>query len=192
MQPTEYRTGETMSPNKTRSENLLNYLSNFMPTYLTMRQRATSWDAAQDGDKLTDEQIDSVVTETMEPEESYIGRLNYEQLLKLRLTLNDRLTAIEKACEAHLVHNPKLEGWGGFKWKKGNKKREIQQLAGLITLLADKGVAKKELYTVTLLGVPAIEKIMKAKLTEGEFEEAYEKYIKETPGKKSLNYVGSF
>lgn len=120
--------------------------------------------------------------------------MSYQELLQLRLELNQQLEPVNAAINAHHAKVLKQLKTGtkvqGFKLKKGRKTRKLVDESKLVQRLLAQNVTKKDIYDVKIKGVPAIEKLIKATFNKEEADLVYKRFVTETAGEPSLEYTG--
>lgn len=118
-----------------------------------------------------------------------LSKLTYEQLLDIRLKVNNRITAIEDKALNTLTAGKTVRG---FRLKKGRKVRSIPSVPTLITAITEKfPIAKKDLYKKTVLGIPAIEElIVKSGATKEQTAIFLHDHVTVTFSANTLTYVG--
>lgn len=116
-----------------------------------------------------------------------IDHLNFTQLLALRVDVNNRISAIEVDAKAELEEGNLVQG---FALKVGRKSRKITDEPNLVRGL--NGVLDySELYTAKLIGLPALEKALKAKNLDSEMvQRLLAPHIEESVTASTLQYTG--
>lgn len=176
-------------------EKLEKYLSNFFVGIDALYRKAESWNQQNEGtDKeVTVEELQAAVFNRSVPSDDDLKRLTYEQLLTYRLKVQDAIKAHEDEATTVLTEETTVEGYlyKGFELKRGNSQRKFTDYPAIVNILVNQGACLEDLYTLSPLGIPAIEKMLKEKLGADLAATELEKYTTKPPGKLKLNYRGN-
>ena len=176
-----------MSKKSNTLERLGVYFSNFMFTAGDNFPRAVEWNKRQP------EPLDEIEVRTethriaKDTAITIVNELDYRDLLDIRLALNEAMSKQEAIRTEFLIDHPDTENYRGFQRKEGRNFSTFTDYKGMVKLLTERGVQRKDLYTVKELGVPAIRKIL---AQQDDVKELTKKFIKTTKGDGSFEYVG--
>ena len=112
-----------------------------------------------------------------------LGNKTYAELLELRNQITDEMASREAAALKRLKLGYEAHG---FTLKAGRKSRKLSHPSILATNLIELGVPADELYTTSIVGIPAIEKLVKKYNCTINLEDA----IETTEGQPSVVFTG--
>jgi hypothetical protein len=112
---------------------------------------------------------------------------SYSELIQLRAAIEEQIAIQETAVIEKLNQGEQVPG---FRFKEGRMSRKITNEGLLVQTLRDKGIANSDMYEAKLLGVPALEKLVKAKLTQADADKLIKRHIDVTYGNPKLEYTG--
>ena len=115
--------------------------------------------------------------------------MSYRQLLDQRVKINNLITAIEQEADATLRAGGEAKG---FELKKGRKVRKVADEHTMLLAMDKKfSLPRDQFYTRKLIGIPAIETILKARLADKDKVAAFlSDHIVVSFSAPSLTYVG--
>ncbi len=114
-----------------------------------------------------------------------LNMLTYREMLALRVELNNKIDEIEIDAEERLHRGEAVEG---FRLKGGRQVRKIKHEGTLAQQLRDLGLKNGEFYKAKLLGIPALERLLKDK---GLSTDNLTKHIEVSNADPKLEYVGT-
>lgn len=117
-----------------------------------------------------------------------LDNLTYEQLLTIRLEVNQRIAQIEEQAFTKLSAGEPVKG---FRLKKGRAVRKVKNEGLLVQSLRDRGIQNHDMYQAKLLGVPALEKLVWERFGKKEGSTFLDEYIEKTISEPKLEYVGA-
>lgn len=112
---------------------------------------------------------------------------SYSELIQLRAALEHEIAKQETAVVEKLNQGEQVPG---FRFKEGRMSRKVTNEGLLVQTLREKGIENSDMYDAKLIGVPALEKLVNAKLTEKEAEQLLKRHIDMTYGAPKLEYTG--
>lgn len=112
---------------------------------------------------------------------------SYSELIQLRAAIEEQIAIQETAVIEKLNQGEQVPG---FRFKEGRMTRKVTNEGLLVQTLRDKGIANSDMYEAKLIGVPALEKLVKAKLTQADADKLMKRHIDVTYGNPKLEYTG--
>ncbi len=114
-----------------------------------------------------------------------LGMMSYEELIALRVELNNKIDGIEIDAEEALLKGEPVDG---FRLKGGRQVRKIKHEGTLAQQLRDLGLKNGEFYNAKMLGIPALEKLLASKNLA---KDNLTKHIEVSNADPKLEYVGT-
>lgn len=116
-----------------------------------------------------------------------LSNKSYSELVHLRALVNQAIaeqetTVVERLNKGEIVPN--------FRFKEGRMKRTVTNQGMLVQTLRDKGLSNEDLYEAKFVGIPALEKVLKAKLSQADAEKILKRHIEVSYGNPTLEYTG--
>lgn len=112
---------------------------------------------------------------------------SYSELIHLRAAIEEQIAIKETAVIEQLNQGEQVPG---FRFKEGRMTRKVTNEGLLVQTLRDKGIPNSDFYDAKLIGVPALEKLVTAKLPAAEAEKLLKRHIDVTYGNPKLEYTG--
>lgn len=116
-----------------------------------------------------------------------LSNKSYSELVHLRAQINQAIaeqetSVVERLNKGEIVPN--------FRFKEGRMKRAVTNQGMLVQTLRDKGLSNEDLYEAKFVGIPALEKVLKAKLSQADADKILKRHIEVSYGNPTLEYTG--